>query len=296
MEGAVRSAAVGLVAFLIIFPANSWAQDALIRVCDLAARRPAGSTERNDPEAASACQAALAANPENPRLLFDMGRVAQSNNDDNQARVFYEKSAAHGYASAQNNLALFYASGRGGLSKSEEEAVRLFRLAAAQGDANAQAGLGLFYETGRGGLPKNDKEAMRLFKLAAEHGSAWAQARLAGSYATDGISLPQGWVDAFRIHVAKYLTLPPGVDASSDLRVRLRVQLNRDGTLSQTPSVMEGPASAAGFAFAQSALKALELAQPFAMLKAENYNQWKDMELVFEPKGIANVSGVQGTH
>jgi TPR repeat protein len=304
----VRAASVGLIAFLTVAPGAAWAQDAQSRACDLAAANPTARARSADPpsvgtakkidakEALSACRAALAADPENPRLLFEMGRALQSNKDDNQARILYERAAVHGYASAQNNLALFYASGRGGLVRNDAEAVRLLKRAAAQGDANSQTALGLFYEAGRGGLPKDEREAARLFKLAADHGSMLARARLGASYAAGGVSLPPDSVNAFRMHLSKYWALPRGVDPNSNLRITVRVQLNPDGTLSQTPTVMEGPPSAAGVALAKSAVKALQLAQPFTMLKAENYNQWKEMELVFDSKLIANAGGTEGPH
>jgi hypothetical protein len=46
----------------------------------------------------------------------------------------------------------------------DREAARLYKLAAAQGLAGAQCNLGLFYVQGRGGLSKNDREAARLYK------------------------------------------------------------------------------------------------------------------------------------
>jgi TPR repeat protein len=342
--GTVRGAFVGLIAFLTVVPVTASAQDALIRACDLAAAssydatRPADIPgvpfEKIDPKISlPACEAALAAAPENPRLLFEMGRAFAASKNDSQARAFFERSAAQRHAGAETSLGTFYLTGRGGLSKNEQEAVRFFKLAADQGDPNAQFSLGtfyeigrgglpkddrkaehffklaadrgdpnaqfnlaIFYETGRGGLPKSDKDAARLFKLAADNGSMQARARLGGSYATGGFSLPPDWVIAFQMHLRRYWNLPRGVDASSNLRVTLRVQLNPDGTLSQTPTVINGTASSAGAEFAKSAVKALELAQPFTMLKAENYNQWKELELVFDSTMFANAGGTQGPH
>lgn len=63
----------------------------------------------------------------------------------------------------QSNLAVFYKSGIGGLSKDDERAARLFKLAADQGDGAAQTNLGDLYATGRG-LGKN--EVARIYKLA----------------------------------------------------------------------------------------------------------------------------------
>ena len=39
----------------------------------------------------------------------------------------------------------------------------------------AQFALGSFYKLGRGGLSKNDREAARLYKLSADQGNVFAQ-------------------------------------------------------------------------------------------------------------------------
>src|ERR1700744_4897026 len=98
----MRRAFLGLLTGLALFPAASWAQDASSRACDLAAASPDDLTrpanvpgieiDRIDPKIAlPACNAALAAAPNNARLLFEMARVLQASKDDSQAREFYEK-------------------------------------------------------------------------------------------------------------------------------------------------------------------------------------------------------------
>jgi uncharacterized caspase-like protein len=83
-------------------------------------------------------------------------------------------SADQGNADAQLRLGLFYEFGRGGLTKNDREAARLYKLSADQGNAYAQGNLGFFYESGRGGLTKDDREAARLYKLAADQGNDFA--------------------------------------------------------------------------------------------------------------------------
>jgi TPR repeat protein len=211
--------------------------------------------------------------------------------DEAKAATLFKLAATQGNRSGQFNLGLLYESGRGGLPKSDTDAARLYKLAADQGFSEAEYRLALFYEAGRGGLQKNDKEAARLFKLAADHGSMGAQSHLEYSHGAGGVVLPLDSVNAFREHLRKYWNLPRGVDANSNLRVTLRVKLNPDGRLNQAPIVIEGSHDPAGPVFAQSAVKALELAQPFTMLKPENYNQWKDLELVFDSRMFANAGG-----
>ena len=96
---------------------------------------------------------------------------------DDQIRV----AAAQGDATAQNDLGLMYAAGRG-VVQDAEEAVRWFRLAAAQGDARAQTNLGWIYDTGQG-VVQDAEEAVRWYRLAAAQGDATAQTLLGGMYA-----------------------------------------------------------------------------------------------------------------
>jgi len=96
-----------------------------------------------------------------------------------------QRDVRQGNAAAQNNLGVFYRDGRGGLTKNDVEAARLFKLAAAQGDVHAQVNLGAFYSNGRGGLPKDEAEALRLYRLAAAKGDARAQNNI-GVYYQNG--------------------------------------------------------------------------------------------------------------
>jgi hypothetical protein len=66
----------------------------------------------------------------------------------------------------------------------------------------------------------------------------------------------------------------------------LRVLFKPDGSMSQEPVLVEGSASALGPALAESAKRALLLCQPFTMLKPEHYDQWKDLELKFDPQEL----------
>jgi TPR repeat protein len=147
-----------------------------------------------------ACQAALAAAPENPRLLFQMGLEAEAMKDDFKARSLYEKAAQRGYGVAQGQLAMFYMNGQGGLTKSDQEAARLLKHAADQGVAFAQSWLGTFYRDGRGGLAKNDQEAARLFMLAAKQGHDGGLTNLGYFYEYGRGGIPKDEQEAARLY------------------------------------------------------------------------------------------------
>jgi outer membrane biosynthesis protein TonB len=97
--------------------------------------------------------------------------------------------------------------------------------------------------------------------------------------------LSQSWKDALIAALSKCWTPPAGFDPDSNLYVRLDVKLKLDGSLMQRMVVIEDTAAAAlGPALAESAKRAVMLCQPFTMLKRENYDEWKDLDLKFDSK------------
>jgi TPR repeat protein len=168
---------------------------ALVLACD---REAASPSDKNRPVglagvpfgrldsqiAIAACEAAAAAAPDNPRILFQLGRAHFAAKANESARAYFSKASDLGYAAASSNLGSFYAIGRGGLVRNDDEALRLSRLAAEQGDAFGYNNLGAFYETGRGGLAKDDHEAACLYQLAADNGESWGQYNLGASIRT----------------------------------------------------------------------------------------------------------------
>jgi colicin import membrane protein len=95
--------------------------------------------------------------------------------------------------------------------------------------------------------------------------------------------LSQSEIDALRARISSCWSPPPGIDANSRVYVVLRVLFKADGSMVQAPTLVEGTASALGPALAESAKRALLLCQPFTMLRPEHYDQWKDLELKFDP-------------
>lgn len=95
--------------------------------------------------------------------------------------------------------------------------------------------------------------------------------------------LSQSEIEALRARISNCWSPPPGINANSRLYVVLRVLFKTDGSMVQAPTLVEGSASPLGPALAESAKRALLLCQPFTMLKPEHYDQWKDLELKFDP-------------
>jgi len=110
-----------------------------------------------------------------------------------------------------------------------------------------------------------------------------SQANLGASNGT-AAQLSQSEIDALRSRLVQCWNPPPGLDASSKIYVVLRVLFKPDGSMSREPILVEATASPLGPTLAESAKRALLSCQPFTMLKPEHYDQWKDLELKFDPR------------
>lgn len=96
--------------------------------------------------------------------------------------------------------------------------------------------------------------------------------------------LSQSEIDALRRRLSECWSPPVGAANAPNLKVVFRVLFNRDGSVSGQPSMVAATASPYGPAMAESAKRAILSCQPFKMLRAENYNVWKDIEITFDPR------------
>ncbi len=74
--------------------------------------------------------------------------------------------------------------------------------------------------------------------------------------------------------------------SASNLKVVMRVLFKQDGSVAAPPVLVAGTASSFGPAMAESAKRAILTCQPFKMLRPENYQLWKDIEITFDPKDM----------
>ena len=95
--------------------------------------------------------------------------------------------------------------------------------------------------------------------------------------------LTPGEIDALRVRISHCWTPPPGVTQATREYVVLRILLKPDGSLAGSPVLVEDTSTTFRPALADSAIQALMTCQPFTMLKPEHYEQWKDLEVKFDP-------------
>ncbi|MCO5130401.1 MAG: hypothetical protein M9932_07530 [Xanthobacteraceae bacterium] len=102
--------------------------------------------------------------------------------------------------------------------------------------------------------------------------------------ATDAAKIASTDIAAFRRHLRTCLSMPDGVTTSDDVWIKLRAAFTLDGRLAAPPALIEGKASPKAVALAHAAIAALQACQPYAMLPAAKYNEWKVLDLEFTPK------------
>jgi outer membrane biosynthesis protein TonB len=98
-------------------------------------------------------------------------------------------------------------------------------------------------------------------------------------------SLTQSEIDALRRQIEACWSVPAGAAEAKDLVANIRLLLKQDGSLAAEPTVMNRGSSPFFQIYAESALRAIRRCQPYRMPIAK-YELWKDVELVFEPKGM----------
>ncbi|OLB74293.1 MAG: hypothetical protein AUI16_15040 [Alphaproteobacteria bacterium 13_2_20CM_2_64_7] len=93
-------------------------------------------------------------------------------------------------------------------------------------------------------------------------------------------------LDALRARLAQLWTVPAGAKDPQELVVLIRIKLKPDGTLASPPIVLSSGKSPLFVAARDSAVRALFRGQPYDMLKPEHYEQWKDVEITFDPRDM----------
>jgi hypothetical protein len=91
-------------------------------------------------------------------------------------------------------------------------------------------------------------------------------------------------VAKFREHLKTCSALPASIAPNDKVTIRLRASFLPDGTLASAPLLIEASASAKGPQLMQAAIEALAACQPYSVLPADKYNEWKVLDLSFTPR------------
>lgn len=120
----------------------------------------------------------------------------------------------------------------------------------------------------------------------AATGSLLNSAPSLGLASASSAHLSQSELDALRARLAQLWNPPVGAKNPDELVVRIRIQLSPDGRMAAPPQVLTSGRSTLFMTARESAVRALYQGQPFNMLLPEHYNQWKDIEITFDPRDM----------
>jgi hypothetical protein len=93
-----------------------------------------------------------------------------------------------------------------------------------------------------------------------------------------------GDIAKFRERLKTCSTLPASIAPTDKVTIMLRASFLTDGTLARPPLLIEASASAKGPLLMRAAIKALQECQPYAVLPADKYDEWKVLDLSFTPR------------
>jgi hypothetical protein len=113
--------------------------------------------------------------------------------------------------------------------------------------------------------------------------------RLGGAFdapATETAKLERSSVDALRERIKSCAPLPAGVSPSDRVSLLIRIALKPDGRLAGQPALIEASASPKGAAMLQSLFAGFAKCQPFNMLPADKYQEWRSLDIRFTPQDL----------
>ncbi len=97
-------------------------------------------------------------------------------------------------------------------------------------------------------------------------------------------------IDAFRRQVSQCWNPPVGGLGAENLLVKVRMKLNKDGSLKSQPKVLNKGSSAFFRAAADSATRAIWQCQPYKLPEGK-FSLWRDMIINFDPRHMLNGAG-----
>ncbi|WP_047307150.1 hypothetical protein [Rhodopseudomonas palustris] len=113
--------------------------------------------------------------------------------------------------------------------------------------------------------------------LPAEGGGFDAPAETVANISAEAVA-------ALRKRLRSCAALPAGLSPADNVKIVIRVGLTPDGRLAQEPFLIEASASAKGPALMRGAIAALEACQPYTMLPADKYREWRVLDIGFTPQ------------
>jgi outer membrane biosynthesis protein TonB len=96
--------------------------------------------------------------------------------------------------------------------------------------------------------------------------------------------LTQSEIDALRARLYALWSPPVGAQDADGIKIEIRIRFRRDGTLEIGPQVLTSGSGALFIAMRDTAVRAVLIGQPYTMLRPDHYDDWKEIDFVFDTK------------
>jgi outer membrane biosynthesis protein TonB len=108
--------------------------------------------------------------------------------------------------------------------------------------------------------------------------------------ASSAADISSSVIGKFRSHLKTCSKLPASVAPTDHIMVKLRVLMTPEGRLASPPLVGGGSADMKAFDLVKSAIDALQACQPYTMLPADRYGEWRVLDLTLTPQDFSGAS------
>jgi outer membrane biosynthesis protein TonB len=108
--------------------------------------------------------------------------------------------------------------------------------------------------------------------------------------ASSAADISSSVIGKFRSHLKTCSKLPASVAPTDHIMVKLRVLMTPEGRLASQPQVGGGSADMKAFDLVKSAMDALQACQPYTMLPADRYGEWRVLDLTLTPQDFSSAS------
>jgi outer membrane biosynthesis protein TonB len=106
--------------------------------------------------------------------------------------------------------------------------------------------------------------------------------------ASSAADLSSSVIGKFRSHLKTCSKLPASVAPTDHIMVKLRVLMTPEGRLASQPQVGGGSADMKAFDLVKSAIDGLQACQPYTMLPADRYGEWRVLDLTLTPRDFSS--------
>jgi colicin import membrane protein len=98
--------------------------------------------------------------------------------------------------------------------------------------------------------------------------------------------LSQSEIDALRARLMALWNPPIGAQDADSYQITIRIRFRRDGTLEIGPQVLTSGSGDRFNAMRDTAVRAVLIGQPYTMLRPDHYDNWKEIDFVFDTKDM----------